>query len=476
MSSGLSTSTRLWYGLGQAAEGIKNQSFTAFLLFYYTQVLGLPGTLASLALGIALLFDAVTDPLAGVLSDRTESRWGRRHPFMYASALPLAVFFYFAFAPPEGLGQAALFGWLLLFAVATRAAMTLYHVPHMALGAELSNDYHERTRIVMSRSIFSSVGGYLAGGVGLLYFMRPTEAYPNGQLNPAAYPPYAALFAVLMAVTIVASSIGTHRRIPHLARADATARSSRVLTSLVRDTRAVLRIPAFRALFFGITLLFVAFGVGGVLGLHLSTYFWRVTTQQIFYWGIGAGTGAFVGMVFWARVAARIDKKPTFILGLAIFLVFSALPLLCKAIGLWPAEGSALYLPFYIASGTLYSFGIAAPTVTGTSMMADVTDEDELESGRRREGVFFGASAFAAKAAVAGGQLVAGPLLDLAAIRPGADPNSVPAGAADTLALATGGALLLLVGAAILVFSRYDLDRLRHAEIQSALRARGKPA
>src|SRR5690606_10981497 len=193
----LSARTRFWYGLGQAAEGIKNHSFTFFLLFYYTQVLGLSGTLASLALAIALVFDAVTDPLAGALSDRTASRWGRRHPWMYASALPLAAAFYAAFAPPANLSEGALFAWLLASTIAARGAMTLYHVPHMALGAELSVDYHDRTRIVMARSIFGSLGGYLAGALGLLYFMRPSEAYPNGQLDPAAYPAYAALFAVL---------------------------------------------------------------------------------------------------------------------------------------------------------------------------------------------------------------------------------------------------------------------------------------
>jgi GPH family glycoside/pentoside/hexuronide:cation symporter len=398
----LSTGTRLWYGLGQAAEGIKNHSFTAFLLFYYTQVLGLSGTLSSLALAIALVFDAVTDPLAGTLSDRTRSRWGRRHPWMYASALPLAAAFFLVFAPPAHLSGWSLFAWLVVFTIATRGAMTLFHVPHMALGAELSSDYHERTRIVMTRSIFAAIGSYLAGGLGLLYFMRPSEAFPNGQLDPSAYPAYAALFAVVMAVSIFASAFGTRDRIPYLPRADAGARDGRVLAHLARDTAAVLRIPPFRALFFGITLSFVALGVGGVLGLHLGTYFWKVTTQQLFLWGAAAGVGTFAGMVFWSRVAVRLDKRPTFLIGLAGFLAFAALPLIAKVVGLWPAEGSALYLPFYVATGALYSFAIAAPTITGTSMMADVIDLDELESGRRREGIFFGASAFAAKAAVAG--------------------------------------------------------------------------
>src|SRR5690606_25534657 len=125
------------YGVGQVAEGAKNTAFDLFLFFYYNQVLGLSGTLSGAAMLIALAVDAATDPLVGSLSDSLRSRWGRRHPFLYASALPLGCSFALLFRPPEGLGQLGLFGWLTLFAVATRVSMTLYFVPHLALGAEL---------------------------------------------------------------------------------------------------------------------------------------------------------------------------------------------------------------------------------------------------------------------------------------------------------------------------------------------------
>ena len=103
-------------------------------------MLEVSGTLCGIALGIALLFDAVTDPLTGSLSDNWKSKWGRRHPFMYASAIPLGFCFYFLFVPPA-LSETGLFIWLTSFAVLTRAAMTLYHVPHIALGAELTNNF-----------------------------------------------------------------------------------------------------------------------------------------------------------------------------------------------------------------------------------------------------------------------------------------------------------------------------------------------
>ena len=138
----LSMPTMFAYGLGQAAEGVKNQAFNVFLLFYYQQVIGIPGTLAGLALGIAMVFDAITDPVAGVISDRVRTRWGRRHPFMFFSAFPLVICFVALFSPPDGLEEFGHFIWLTAFAILVRGALTFYYVPHLALGAELAQDYH----------------------------------------------------------------------------------------------------------------------------------------------------------------------------------------------------------------------------------------------------------------------------------------------------------------------------------------------
>ncbi len=321
MTAPLTRSTKLWYGLGQMAEGMKNESFALFLLFYYTQVIGLSGTLSGQAILLSLLSDAITDPLAGAISDRLHSRWGRRHPFMYASALPVAVTFYLAFAPPAGLGPTGLFAWLATFAILARFSITLFHVPHLALGAELSTNYEERTSIVTTRYTFARIGAALAGAVGLLVFMRPTPEYPHGQLNPAAYPPFAATLAVAIFAIILLSAWRTHSRIPYLAPPDAFAGQRGIWFSLLRDTAQALRNRSFRALFLGSTLSFTAWGITTALGLHLGTYFWQVTTDELVFWGIGTGIGVFGGLWYWNRAARREDKKQVFMRGLGLYTV-----------------------------------------------------------------------------------------------------------------------------------------------------------
>lgn len=468
----LRTATKVWYGLGQTAEGFKNESFSLFLLFYYTAVLGLSGSLAALAILLALLVDAVTDPMAGVISDRFESRWGRRHPFIFAAAIPLGLFFYLTFAPPAGLAQQELFAWLLCFAVLTRLSMTLFHVPHLALGAELTSDYQERTSIVTLQFVFARAGHGIAGLLGLLYFMRPTAAHPNGRFNPEAYPALALSFAVVMVATILLSGWQTRDRIPFLNVRNPPAGRANLFSAVFKDLSESLRNSSFRALFLGLMLTYISWGVTTALGLHLATYFWFVSNEQLVFWGIATGIGIFSGLPFWMRQSLRLDKKPTFVWGIAIFTLATAIPTFLKMAGFWPAVGSPAYLPlFALTTGFLAHFGIAATMVTGRSMMADVTDEDALRFGRRREGIFFGAASFSAKAAFGVGSLIAGFVVDLVGLVAGAHPDEVGPRVVNGLGFTLGFATLVLCGLSLAFFSRYRLDRERHAEIRAALAA-----
>lgn len=174
--SRLSLRVKLSYGLGEMAEGVKSAALETFLFFYYVQVLGLSGSLTGLALLVAVLIDAVSDPLIGHLSDNLRSPLGRRHPFLYLAPLPLGLSMVLLFAPPNGLSQGGLFVWLLGFTAVSRLMQSCYFVPHMALGADLAQDYGDRVAVSGWRNAFAYLGRLLVLGVAFSIFFRPSEA------------------------------------------------------------------------------------------------------------------------------------------------------------------------------------------------------------------------------------------------------------------------------------------------------------
>lgn len=463
--------TKTWYGLGQMAEGVKNSSFNTFLLFYFTAVLGLPGSTAGLALFIALLFDAVTDPVIGSLSDRLHHRFGRRHPFLIAAALPLGVFFALLFSPPEGLGERGLFAWLLVFAVLVRASMTLYHVPHLSLGAELSEDYAERTTIVAWRTVFGLTGAGLAVGAAFLFFFRPAPGFPDGQLNPAVYPPYGVTFGILMVVVILISAWGTWDRIPMLPKPGANAQPAGP-GAIFREYALALRNPSFASLFAGVVVFFIMRGIQEVLALHMGTYFWNLSADQIIVIALPALPGAILGIPLWTVAAARIDKKPTFLAGNALFSICVLLPPTAQLLGFFPPQESPSYLVLLTTASFISGIGAGGALVTAGSMMADIADEHELTTGLRQQGIFFGALAFGAKTTSGLGSFLGGLALDAIDFPTQAERGTVPPEIVDALGVLYGPGIALIAVLAFVILSRYRLNGKRHAEIVVELKRR----
>ncbi|HSG90218.1 MAG TPA: MFS transporter [Pseudomonadales bacterium] len=466
--------TKLAFGVGQVAEGVKNTAFATFVLLYYNQVLGLSGTLSGLAIMVALCFDALTDPIAGSLSDNWRSRWGRRHPFMYAAALPLAVAFYFLFSPPESLGETGLFLWLMGFAILTRAAMTLYHVPHLALGAELSEDYEERTSIVSYRTVFGVLGSALTILLGFSLFFVDTDGVP-GTLRAEAYPPFAFAFAALMFVTILASALGTHDRIPFLPKPSGVHVRLSVLHSLVRvftDLRAAVRNRSFRWLFAGVIIVYVMVGVQSALGLYMGNYFWELSSSDLRWVTLAPPIGFLLGAPFTRLINRRFDKKPSLVIGTAWYSIFALSPPILRLLGWFPDNGDPLLVPLLIAMGVIGGAGVIQAIVTAGSMMADIADEHELESGRRQEGIFFGALSFSGKGASGIGNLIGGIGLDLIAFPRGAVPGMVDGDVLTRLGALYGPVVLGFAIIAVWCYSHYHLNRAEHARILEELATR----
>ena len=470
----LGLATKFWFGVGQASEGMKNYAFNAFLIFYYSLVLGLDPALAGLAGAIALVFDAISDPVVGTLSDNLRHRWGRRHLFMYLAAVPLGVTFYLVWAPPAGLGQLGLFVWMLVWTVAARAAMTLYHVPHLALGADLSTDYSERTNIVAWRTFFGVVG-FAGVAFGLPLFLFPLFPAAEGlspQQNPAVYPVMGMVFGALMAILIVGSALGTHSRIPHLVPGSAIREPFSLLRTLSQMREAVSN-PSFRALFVGLLIFYVVRGIDASLNIAMGTYFWEIGEYAVYLQGI-TGLAVLVGVPVWVPLSRRIDKKRTFIVGISGFGILVALMPTLKLIGLFPSMATApnLYLGLLFGSGAVSGAFVAGPLVVSGSMLADIADEHEVLEGRRREGIFFGANSFSAKAASGIGNLAAGLLLSAIAFPLRAEVGTVDPTTLYQLALLYGPGSLGITLVALVIMGRYRLTSARYAEIRAVLDAR----
>jgi GPH family glycoside/pentoside/hexuronide:cation symporter len=160
-SAPLSQRERVLYSMGSVAFGVKENGFSYWLLNFYNQVLGLSAPRTSMALFIALVFDAAADVMIGWCSDNLRTVWGRRHPLLYASAVPSALLTIGLWNPPEWVVASPdrLFAYLIVFAVLLRFAISLNEIPSAALIAELSSSYDERTSIVSLRYFFGWLGG-----------------------------------------------------------------------------------------------------------------------------------------------------------------------------------------------------------------------------------------------------------------------------------------------------------------------------
>ena len=207
---------KMAFGLGSTAEAVVITTTSSFLLIFYNQVRGLNPAHVGVALSIGLIVNAVFDPLVGSWSDRTRSRWGRRHPFLFASILPGALCYYALFNPPDGMSEIFQLGWLVFFNVALMQAMTLFHTPHLALGGEMSDDYLERTSIMNYNTFFLWMGDTAGWLLSFAWFFKPTPGYPNGALDPSRWQPFSIAIGLMIIFCLFTSSFITRSRIPYL--------------------------------------------------------------------------------------------------------------------------------------------------------------------------------------------------------------------------------------------------------------------
>ncbi len=466
----LPRSLKLIYGFGFAAEGVKNNSFLVLLLFFYQQIMGLDARLCGLAMMIALLVDAVVDPLIGIWSDSTCSRLGRRHPFLYASSLPFGLFFYAVFSPPAGLSETALFAWLLCTAVGTRCSMSLFDIPHQSLGAELTSDYDDRAMLQTLRSVFAWLSGLFNAWLIYHIFLPDSESYPQGLMNPAGYPKLAIWGACAVFSMTLLSALATQRAAlraqPGLARIP-----SQSLREIWEAVKSAFGNRSFRSALIAGVVLMTAFGITELLVPFLSTSFWKLNSAQleILLLAIILSTLAASPVTSW--LLTRYDKRTIAVLGCMTFVILRCGAIMARYLDILPGGEDPLLMRVIVVTCFFeYTALIIAMAMIG-AMIADVTDEHELRTGRRQEGLLFAANAFAIQACVGLGSLISGFVIAASGLEAGQAAAGVAGEAARRLGMLTMGMIILLYSTAAFFFSRYGITRERHADVRARLEA-----
>jgi Na+/melibiose symporter-like transporter len=451
---------KLAYGLGSAAYGIKDNGFAYFLLLFYGTVVGLEPALAGTALLIALLVDAVSDPVVGYWSDNTRSRLGRRHPFMYASAIPVALCYFLLWQPPELTNQ-GLFFYLLTFAILIRTLITFFETPSSALMPELTQDYDERTTVQAWRHFFGWAGGALLAVFMFGFLLVPTENYPIGTLNREGYETYGLIAGGLMFIIILLSALGTQS---HVRITDFPERPAKNLRTIFGEIFELLKDRSFLALFISGMASAAAGGLTAALTFLMLTYFWEFTSIQIFYWTAMVLVSATLGLLVAPRVARWLGKRRAVItLGVIAFLLQPAAVVL-RLLGWLPENGDPRLFPMLLTLQTIDLGMIIAMQAILASMVADLVEQAEVKTGRRNEGVFFAAITFIKKTNQGIGTFIAGMLLQVVAFPSGVAPSEVPADTVWNLGALLVPCQYLLWIIMLVAIGFYRIDRGQHEE------------
>ena len=463
----LTLPTKVLYASGAVANVIKQRGLQTFLLIFYNQVVGLPAQMVATAIMIALIFDAFVDPTVGQISDNFRSKLGRRHPFMYAAALPVALAYFAIWNPPAWSPQ-AIFAYMLVFLLIIRLFDTFFELPSSALLAELTRNYDERTSIIALRSLCGVVGGASMTFLAYQVLLKENPDGTGGILARDGYFSYGVVAGLIIFTFILASSWGTHSRIPYLSQPPA-----RKITvgGMLKEVGATLNNRSFVVLTISGMFMSISLGIKYALELYFSLYFWEFKQSQLAIMTIASIIASVIGASLVSKVAKRLGKRKAAITMFAGAVVALVAPICLRLLGLMPPNGTDLL--FWIMFVDVILNGAMA-TMTGvmlSSMMADVVEDSQVKTGRRSEGLLMSADNLFKKIVSGVGVFVSG--LVLAAV---AFPDKAQRGAVDpeilrNLALVYVPVICCFYAVAILCLFLYRIDKQIHEDNLAKLKA-----
>ncbi len=458
---------KLGNGFGSVAYGVKDNGFSTLLLLFYSQVLGLEAGLVGLILLLALLLDAMVDPLVGYWSDKTHSRWGKRHPWMYAAILPIAAAWIMLWHPPE-LSEMWLYGYLFLFAFLMRAAVSCYEIPALSVVPGLTSDYDERTSLTRWRFMFAWAGGLLMLTLAFVVFLVPSERYPVGQLNIDGYQLYGWTGAALLVIATFISAVTTHRRIAKLD-------SSPPVHLPFRETmRMIGRTLANRAFLIVLASTLFAYTNNGLThsaATYVMTYYWEMPQAGFMAYSFSLFAGIIGAFWLVGFLQGRIEKRTGAVAAWIVSLILGVLPYFLRLGDAFPVNGSPWLIPVLFTIVTISNGLAVAGGILVQSMASDVIEASQEQTGERSEGLFFSAYFFTQKCATGLGIFLTGLIISASGFPEKARPGEVAEPVLTSMTIYYLVAVILIAAINITIISRFPITRADHTARVAALNA-----
>jgi glycoside/pentoside/hexuronide:cation symporter, GPH family len=462
-SEKINLSTKLAFGAGDLGAAITAMIGISYLSPFLTDVAGLNPNLAGKTQLVGKVWDAVNDPMVGVLSDRTQSSQGRRYPWMIWGAIPFGIFFFLQWIVPhfsgnESANQSALFWYYTATSILFNAFYTVVNLPYTALTAELTQDYDERTSLNSFRFSFSIGGSILA----LLIGLAASLVFPSDQKQQ--YLVMAAICAIISVLPIYWCVWGTKKRAQAVAKQHP-------------ETEQVVSIPLLQQLkivFSNRPFLFV-------VGIYLCSWlavqltagiipYFVVSWMRLPKWHVSlvllAVQGTAMSMLFvWSAISRRFGKQAVYYMGMSLWII--------AQVGLYFLQPGQVVLMYAMA--VMAGFGVSTAYLVPWSMLPDVIELDELQTGQRREGIFYSFMVFLQKISLGiAVNLVLQRLGAAGYLKPTPEiPVPIqPTAVLDVIRISIGpmSAIALIIGVVLTYF--YPITREMHAEILLKLKQR----
>ncbi len=464
----------LGYSIGEGATSLTMNGIAGFAMLFYTQAIGLRFDLAGLAFSISSFWDAISDPFMGHLTDNTRSRWGRRQPYILVGGLLMAVFFFFLWHVPASCRTGGLlFAYALGINILFRTSYTIFSIPYMALGFEVCTDYHQRAHLQSARSALNMLVNLLGPAMAWSIFFPDIAGEPEATSVEGNYVRMATVFAIATAIFTIVVVWATRRHI--VDSRDLPKHSGESLRALYVDSIQIITDRYLRLI-----AIFSCIGMTGAIfvstiQMYLYVYFMHLTAlEKTLTHGGGmilCGLGAVVG----SPLARRFDKKYAVCIGASITVTANLLAAIIFLGGiLEPRETMSLAgytIPLsvivFAACNMINWFGNGVFMTLASSMIADVAEVNELQSGVRKDGGYAAIFAFISKLVASLATFIASACLAWVGFVNGSDqqtPESI-----RWLVFLTFGLGTIFAFMVIPIALRYPITRQFMSEVKASL-------